>query len=188
MAPETPASSGSGGGVDIGAINRNDLGVMIAGVVAFIASFLPYMHAAVHISGAPAVLNLGGGGSGSITAWHSYAILGLLLIFAAAAIIAIKTFAANVLPANLPVGLHVASVLLAGIGTLLVFIRALAYWDTKSEFGVKVTVHIGWGGYVLLIAGVLVTVFAALGMREAGEKVPWQQQTTPSAPPPAPTA
>ena len=187
MAPETPASGGTGGGVNLSAINRNDLGVMIAGLVAFIASFLPYMHASVKVSGAPAGFSLPSSDSGSITAWHSYAILGLLMIFAAAVIIAIKTFAANAMPSNLPVGLHVVAALLAGIGTLLVLIRALAYWDTKSAFGVKVTIHIGWGGYVLILAGIVLTVFAALGMRESGENMPWQQTGT-ATPPPAPTA
>src|SRR3954451_20614563 len=92
-------------------INRNDLGVMIAGAVAFIASFLPYWGVSFKgttISGVHV-----GGGSASVNAWHSYAILGLFLIFAAAIVIAVRPFAS--MP-TLPVGLHVLAAGLAALG------------------------------------------------------------------------
>src|SRR3954452_21777793 len=112
------------GGVMAGVqdINRNDLGVMIAGAVAFIASFLPYY--GYSFKGITVGETHIGGSSASVTAWHSYAILGLLLIFAAAIIIAVKTFATDAMPSNLPVGLPLVAAALAALGTLLLILRA----------------------------------------------------------------
>ncbi len=155
-------------------INRNDLGVMIAGVVAFIASFLPYVGASASFAGVHV--------SSNANAWHSYAVLGLLLMFAAAIIIAVKTFAS--MP-TLPVGLHVLAAALAAVGTLLVIIRGF----TVGNEGISgVDVGVRWGGYILFIAGIAETVFALLGMRESGEKVPWQQGGGSATPPPPPAA
>jgi hypothetical protein len=159
-------------------INRNDLGVMGAGVLAFIASFLPYWGVSVK-SSVP-----GFSGSSSVSAWHSYATLGLLLIFAAAILIAVKTFAS--LP-TMPVGIHVLAAVLAALGTLLVIIRAFTINNVNLpglSSGVK------WGAYILFIAGIAEVVFALLGMRESGEKVAWQAPGSgPAAPAdPPPTA
>ena len=167
MAPESPRTSG---GLDFNSINRNDLGVMIAGVVVLIASFFPFVGIKI------------GPFEGHDNAWRSYAVLGLLLLFAAAIVIAIKTFAT--MP-TIPIGLHVLAAGLAAVGTLLLILNAF----TASEAGVDLDPR--WGAYVLFIAGIAETVFALLGMRESGEKVPWQQSGGPtSTPPPAapPTA
>jgi hypothetical protein len=166
-------------------INRNDLGVMAAGAVAFIASFLPYY--GVSYSGATVAGVHVGGGSFTVTAWHGYAVVGLLLIFAAAILIAVKTFAT--MP-TMPLGVHIVAAILAGLGTLLVILRGFTYPHASfpgGSYGVK------WGGYVLFVVGIVVTVFAILGMRESGEKMAWQSggapaEPPPSAPPSAPTA
>ena len=180
MGTDSPTSAGSGGGgFDISSINRNDLGVMIAGAVAFIASFLPYWG----ISYKSKVAGTNFGSSGSISAWHSYATLGLLLLFAAAIIIAIKTFAASALPSSLPVGLHVVAAALAALGTLLVILRAFTI-DGPNGGGFSSGVK--WGGYVLMIAGIAETVFAILGMRESGEEIPGMNRGSDA--PPAPPA
>jgi len=165
--------------VDLNSVNRNDLGVMGAGVVAFIASFLPYWG----VSFGGSVQGVHVGGSASITAWHSYAILGLLLIFAAAGLIAVRTFAASSLP-EMPAGVHVIAAALAGLGTLLVILRAFTYPHASypgGSYGVR------WGGYVLFIAGIAATAFAVLGMRESGETVPGigSRPSSPPAPPPS---
>jgi hypothetical protein len=152
-------------------INRNDLGVMGAGALAFIASFFPYWG---YTFGPLSV---------SINAWHSYALLGLLLVFLAAIVIAIKTFAADSMP-SMPVGLHVLAAGLAALGTLLLVIRAFTYphhnYGSGASYGVK------WGAYVLFIFCIAEVVFALLGMRESGEKVAWQTTGTASPPPAAP--
>ena len=53
-----------------------------------------------------------------------------------------------------------------------------------SASGPGGSVGVKWGGYVLFIAGVAEVVFAVLGMRESGEKVAWQQPAEPLPPPP----
>ena len=58
-----------------------------------------------------------------MSAWHSYAILGLLLIFAAAIIGALRVFAGTNLP-TLPIGVNLLVLGLAGLGTLLLILRA----------------------------------------------------------------
>jgi hypothetical protein len=165
-------------------INRNDLGVMGAGVLAFIASFLPYY--GYSFKGLTVGGQHFGGSSASVTAWHSYAILGLFLIFAAAIVIAVKTFAT--MP-TMPLGIHVLAAGLAALGTLLVILRA---FTAPSASGPGGSVGVKWGAYVLFVAGIVEVVFALLGMRESGEKMAWQSgapaEPPPSAPPSAPTA
>jgi hypothetical protein len=153
---------------DLQSINRNDLGVMIAGVVAFIASFFPFVGLKI------------GPFEGHDNAWRSYAVLGLLLLFAAAILIAVKTFAGDSVP-EIPVGTHVLSAGLAGLGTLILILNAF----TASESGVDLDVR--WGAYVLFIAGIAEVVFSVLGVRESGESVPGVGGSS-SAPPPAPPA
>jgi hypothetical protein len=156
---------------DFKSINRNDQGVMIAGIVAFIASFLPY----VGVSAGP--FNV------TRNAWHGYAVLGLLLLFAAAILIAAVTFAASNMP-KLPAGVHVIAAALAAIGTLLVIIRAFTYSSGVSG----IDINPRWGAYVLFIAGIAETVFAVLGMRESGEQIPGVGGGAGTAPPPPPAA
>jgi hypothetical protein len=175
MAPEGP--TGGAGGFDISSINRNDLGVMIAGAVAFIASFFPFYGVSID-SGVP-----GFSGSSSVSAWHSYGTLGILLVLIGAIVIAVKTFAGNVVPANLPVGIHIVAGVLAGLGTLLLILRAFTY-DSVDAPGISAGVK--WGAYVLFVAAIVETVFAFLGMREAEEKFNFSGGA--GSPPPPPSA
>jgi hypothetical protein len=153
MGTDSPTTGG--GGVNLNSINRNDLAVMIAGFVAFIASFFPY----VGVSVGPIDV--------SRNAWHGYATLGLLLMFIAAILIAVTTFAGSSMP-KLPAGIHVIAAALAALGTLLVILRAFTY-----DSGVPgIDISVKWGAYVVFIAGIAETVFAILGMRESGEEIP----------------
>ena len=171
MGTESPTGAPGGGGFDINSINRNDLGVMIAGLVALIASFFPFVGIDTPF------------GDASDNAWRSYAVLGLLLLFAAAILIALKTFT-TALPSNLPIGLHVAAAAMAALGTLLLILHAFTAKAGPIELDPK------WGAWVLFVAGIAVTVFAVLGMRESGEKIPDFRGggSTPPAPPPPPPA
>lgn len=151
-------------GVDFREMNRNDLGVLIAGAVAFIASFLPYWGISYSVKGF-------GGFSTTVNAWHGYAVIGLLLIFAGAIIVAVRVFGGTVLP-DLGVGWHVIVAALAALGTLLVILRAFTYPHASfagGSYGVK------WGGYILFLAGLAETAFAILGMRESGERIAFER-------------
>jgi hypothetical protein len=107
--------------------------------------------------------------SASVNAWHGYAILGLLFVFAAAGIVAARVFANVNLP-QLPVGVNLLVTALAAIGTLLIVIRGFTY---PHASGVGGSVGVKWGGYVLFIVCIVETVFAAMNFRESGEKVAW---------------
>jgi hypothetical protein len=154
-------------------VNNNDLGVMAAGAAALLFSFLPYW--GVSYKG------LGGIG-GSISAWHGLALLGVFMIVGGAAIVALRVFGGADLP-TLPVGWHVIVAALAALGSFIVLVRGLTY---PHASGAGVSVGMKWGGYLLVLAGVVETVFAAMAMRESGETVSFDRGT-PDAPPPAAT-
>ncbi|HEX7107441.1 MAG TPA: hypothetical protein VF218_15845, partial [Acidothermaceae bacterium] len=65
-------------GFDLTKVSRNDKGLIGAGIVVFIASFLPYWG----VSAGPY--------SASTNAWTGYATFGLLLLFIAAGIAAAR--------------------------------------------------------------------------------------------------
>ena len=155
-------------------VNNNDLGVMAAGVAALVFSFLPYW--GVSYKG------LGTGLSGSVTAWHGWAFLGLLMILAAAGIVAARVFGGMTLP-TLPVGWYVIVAGLAALGTAIVLIRGLTYPHLS---GVGASVGMKWGGYLLVLAGIVEAAFAFMAMRASGETVSFDRGT-PDAPPPAAT-
>lgn len=148
-------------GFDLKQISRNDQLIVGGGALAFIASFLPFWGVSYHIDGH--------GYSASVSAWHSYAILGLLLVFIAAGIAAARIFANASLP-SLPVGVNLLVLVLAGLGTLLLILRGFT-WPHASGLGGSYGVK--WGGYILFIAGIAETVGAFLNFKASGEKVSW---------------
>jgi hypothetical protein len=157
-------------------VDNNDLGVMAAGVAALVFSFLPYVGASYKVSGL-------GGGSVHVNAWHGAALLGLLLLVAAAAVVAVRVFTDVTLPA-LPVGWHVLVAAAAGLGTLIVLVRGMSYGgDSFSGFGTSVSAGMRWGGYLLVLAGIAETAFAVLALRASGESMSFDRGT-PDAPPP----
>ena len=167
-------------GFDLKQINRNDQLIIGGGGLAFIASFLPYV--GVSYSG------FGAHFSAHINAWHGFALLGLLFIFAAAVIVALRVFANATMP-TLPLGINVVIAGLAALGTVLVILRAVTYSHVSIE----------WGGYVLFIAAIAETVGAVLNFQASGEKIAWDQTkmgggtaaatpAAPSYPPAAPSA
>ncbi|MDX6352041.1 MAG: hypothetical protein QOF84_6831 [Streptomyces sp.] len=160
-------------------VNNNDLGVMAAGGAALIFSFLPYWGYSVKSKGF-------GSAGGSISAWHSYAWLGMLLLVVAAGIVAARVFGGVTLPAT-PVGWHVIVAACAVLGTLLVILRALTIDNANySGFGSSISSGVKWGGYLLFIAAIVESVFAVMALRESGESVSFDRGT-PDAPPPAAT-
>jgi hypothetical protein len=154
-------------------VGNNDLGVMAAGAAALIFSFLPYW--GISYKG------LGGVG-GSISAWHGWALLGVLMILGGAGIVAARVFGGATLP-TLPVGWHVIVAGLAGLGTIIVLVRGLTY---PHASGGGASVGMKWGGYLLVIAGIVETVYAVMALRDSGEPIAFDRGT-PDAPPPAAT-
>jgi hypothetical protein len=160
-------------------VNNNDLGVMAAGAAALVFSFLPFWGYKVNVKGF-------GGGSASITAWHSWGTLGILLLIIAAGIVAARVFGGVTLP-EAPIGWHVIVAALAVLGALLVILRGLTYGDGGvGSLGGSISAGVRWGGYLLFIAAIVESVFAVMAVRESGESVSFDRGT-PDAPPPAAT-
>lgn len=160
-------------------VTTNDLGVMVAGAAALVFSFLPYWGYSVKAVGL-------GSGDYSVSAWHSYATLGLLLLIAAAGIVGARVFGGVELPA-LPVGWRVIVAGLAALGALLVILRGVTIGGGDfSAFGSSISSGVKWGGYLLFLAAIAETAFAVMAVRESGETVSFDRGT-PDAPPPVTT-
>lgn len=157
---------------DFKSLGKNEQGALIAGGIAIILSFFgSYVTASYNGPGAGAIGNLGG-----TNAWSSYATLGVLLVIAATAIIALKAFAKDTLPDGVPWNL--AALAAAGVGTLLLILRALFPGGADVP---GFDVGPGWSGYLLWIAGIALTYFAFVLFKESGDKMPELKKDTPPA-------
>jgi hypothetical protein len=150
-------------GFDVKQIKRNDQVILGAGILFLLLSFFaPFYGVSYHGAG-------GFGGSASVTAWHSYGFLAVLLIIIAVAIVAYRVFANGSLPA-LPIGPNLLVVAVSGLGTLLLLLRGFTY---KSASGGGYSVGLKWGAWVLYILAIAVVVGAVLNLMGSGEKVAW---------------
>lgn len=162
--------------VDFKSLGINTQGALGAGALTLLFSFFSSFN----------TVDLGRFGSAGFSAWHSYATFGLLLIIAGIAIIAVKAFAAESLPTEVPWSL--AALILVGIGTILVILRGLTYEVANP----------GWSGYLVFIGSIALTYFAFASFKESGEKMPEFNKpagnapsaggTPPAATPPPPPA
>ncbi|KRC64010.1 hypothetical protein ASE12_04100 [Aeromicrobium sp. Root236] len=156
---------------DFKSLGKFEQGALIAGGLSIILSFFG---AYVRVSG-------GGVSKNVSNAWDSYATLGILLVIVATVIIAIKAFAAENLPDGVPWNL--VALAAAGLGTLLLILRAFTYSDGGFT---GIDVGPGWSGWVLFITTIALTVFAFLLFKASGEKIPEiNKKDTPPAPPAA---
>jgi hypothetical protein len=124
-----------------------DGGVIALAGAAFVASFLPYVGLSLKLAGF--------GFDYTVNAWHSYAILGLLALFAAGA--ATIAGVVGAVPAQ-RLGFGIAAAGAAALGTFLVLVRGLTYGQG---------VQLRWGGWVLIVVGVAETVCAVAGAAAA---------------------
>ena len=159
----------------MGRYDRLQLAAVVTGGLAVIATFLPYYGLAAPdgLFGRPL--------DATITAWHSYAIVGCLLVLAATLVAAFRAFAPERWPAEVPVAPYVLTAGLAGLGALLLILR-LATWQRHELLGLSIGPR--WGGYLLCLLAVAQAVLAGLASRAAGESLP-RPSSAPLAPPPA---
>ncbi|MDR7086649.1 hypothetical protein J2X11_001488 [Aeromicrobium panaciterrae] len=155
---------------DFKALDKNVQGALIAGGLATILSFIS-SYISVSYDGKVAGLDLSYG----ISAWHSYATLGILLVIAATAILALKAFAADTLPDGVPWNL--AAFGAAALGLVLLVLRAF----TIGGGGGGISVGPGWSGYALFIAAAALTYFAFGEFKKSGDKLPERKTDTPPA-------
>jgi len=150
------------GGRDIATF---DLGVLGAGLLAFIFSFLPWYGVKIGSSSASAnAWNMGFG------AWFP-----VLLCMAIAGVVAAQVFAGVRLPALGPVQPALALVGAGGLAVLVILLRWVTYkrpdgGDT-AFFGGSIEAGAKAGTYLGLLAAIAITVLAFLRFR-SGETVP----------------
>jgi hypothetical protein len=171
---------------DFKALSRNDQGALVAGALTILFSFFgAYVTASV--KGGDDVPGLSSIDTSSGTnAWYSFATFGMLLIVVSVAVVAVKAFAASNLPDGVP--WRLVALATAGLGTLLLLLRALTEGsgDVPSGLGIDVSVGPGWSGWLLMISAIALTVFTALAFKDSGEKLPEiNTKNDPPAPPAA---
>jgi hypothetical protein len=145
---------------DLRSLPRETQWMLGAALVAFIATFLPFD--GIHIHGI----------GGNESAWNGIAgVLGSLAVVAAAAVIAVLVFARANLPV-LKVTWNFLVAALAGFAALMFIIHWIAL--PSSDFlGVHYGLSLQWGGYIEILACLVLTVLAVLRLRASGEPMPW---------------
>lgn len=150
-----------------------DLGVLVTGVLAFIVSFFPYWGVKGSVEGIS--------GSSSVTAWHSYSTVALLLILLATVIAGAAILAGASLP-NSPVGLRWIAAGVSALGGLLYVIRLFTLPHHSSSFaGASFDYGVRWGGWLLLIVVLANVVCTAISALSSDEQVPWASRPAPPA-------
>ncbi|HEX3823512.1 MAG TPA: hypothetical protein VHV79_03480 [Mycobacteriales bacterium] len=151
-------------------------GILVTGVLAFIVSFFPwygFSFGGIKINGLTE-----GGGSYTISAWHSYSTLALLLSLAATVVAAIVVLSPGAL-SGLPIG---SRWLVAGLSVLAVLLELLRLLTLHHGDGLSIK----WGGYLLALVMIANAVCAVISALSSDQAPPWQQ--TGAATPPAPPA
>jgi hypothetical protein len=144
-------------------LSRIDQAVLVGGLLTFIVSFFPWYGFSIPKETVGNVTV--GGGSYTISAWHSYSTLALLLVIAAAIVFAVALFAPNALR-EVPVSARWAAAGLASLGALLELIRLITLHHGDG-------LSIRWGGWLLLIIMIATAVCTVLSAMQSGEAAPW---------------
>jgi hypothetical protein len=166
---------------DFRAASRNDQVLLGASLLTFIFSFIAFAKVHVKVSGVPGFSGSSAVG-GDISAWHGIGFLAGLLILVALVVAGLGLFAPQTVQ-GIPVSWRVAVGGLATLALLFFVIRWLSL-PSYNEFGVKAGYKLAWGGYLTLLLNIVAIVFSYLGIRGAGEALPWEggAATPPAAP------
>lgn len=157
--PSAPQGGAPQGGsnvsFNIGALNIFDQIALISAAVFFLFSFFNRFRS-VSYSGYGIDISAG------ISAWHSYAVAGLLIALVAAVLVALKAVQPSILPAGVPWPLVTAGA--AALGWVLVLLRGLTY-DGGS---------VGWSGWIVFIAGLIFAAATVIPLTGAAGSVEQQ--------------
>ncbi|MGA8245957.1 MAG: hypothetical protein WB797_03565 [Nocardioides sp.] len=167
-APAAPAAPASTGGsqydfdqakTTLQGAHKFDLGIMAAGIIAFLAGFMPFYKLSVSVGGF--------GGSGSWSAWHGFfGWFAVLVALAGAVAVALELFKV----VTLPMPVHQIAAGAFGLA-LLCLILALFVNPLPSCGGVPgCSRGHGFGYWLALIVVLAGTVLAVLRMRESTTK------------------
>jgi len=141
-------------------LKTNDLGFLIAGLVALIATFLPWYTVSFDFDFGQDLGIPGSSGSDSAIGWETGAgVLAALLILLALAFVAARAFGIS-LP-KMPFPASLIAVVLAGLATVIVLLRWLTF---DSADGAGSSIGPDFGIIVCFIALVVMTAFAVMSM------------------------
>ena len=152
--------------------HKYDLGIIGAGLLAFILSFFPYYSASVETTGAPAGFDVNnfGSNSGSWSAWHGFFGWFAVLLALAGAVILILNLLNIALP--MPVRLTVLGLFaVALLSTLIAFlVNPLPGEEGKSDLGAGVSLEYAKGhgiGYWLILLVIIAGLALAFMRKDA---------------------
>ncbi len=162
--PAGPAPSARTGSFDPKSVNPQDWGILAAGALAFIFSFVSYYTASV------------GSISASINAWHGFfGWFAMLCAVAGAGILALSLFAPQV---QLPFPSRLATAALFAVATLCVLLALFVIPGKVSGAGVDYG-H-GAGYWISLIVIVVGLVLSVLRLKATGGRLPWEKNAATS--------
>jgi hypothetical protein len=169
-APAAPARSAGSGSYQFDAdkaketlqgAHKFDLGMMGAGLLALIGSWLPFYTISVSVSGF-------GGASDSVSAWHGFfGWFGVLIALATSVAVALAVFGVVKLPMSL------AQIAVAGFGLALLLLLLTLFVDPSGgchgigSLGVKCDIGRGIGYWLALLAVLGGGALAVMRMRES---------------------
>lgn len=149
--------------VDFKSLGKNDQGALISGALAVIFTFIgSYITVSVKVSSISS--------SAGHNAWDGWSTLGSLLLIAALALVAIRIFAKDTLPAGVPWNLVTFAA--AALGTVIIVLKGLTFGAPDGIPSSAVDAGMGWSGWILSILAIVFTVFTALLFKESGEEIP----------------
>jgi hypothetical protein len=171
-APTPPPASSGGAQYDFNdakatleSANKLDLGIVAAGLVALIGSWLPFYTWSVGIRGI-------GSTSGSLSAWHGFfGWLAVLIALATSAAVALELFKV----VTLPMPVHQVAVAGFGLSFLLLILTLLVDpsggCNGAGGLGIQCDIGRGFGFWLAVLAVVAGGALAFLRMRESDTAV-----------------
>jgi hypothetical protein len=147
--------------------NQYDLGIIAAGVLAFLLSFFPFYKASVSSSGSLSGLDAFGSQSGTWSAWHGFfGWFAALVALAAAVLLVLSLLGIHLLDATMTRLAVLGGFAVALLCTILaLFISPLPGSEGKESFGgvtVEYSKGVGWAYWVFLLVIIVGAVLAFL--------------------------
>lgn len=147
-------------------VANHDLGIMVAGVLMFIDSFLPWYGASFL------------GATNNVSAWSAGfgAWFPVLLVMVISASVGGNVFAGRSMPriGSGAVSWELVNVAAAAIAVIIILLRWVTYPDAPAHSGISAGAK--FGTYVGLIIAAVQTFFCYVRATTGGQRMPWQQR------------